>query len=541
MSSFVLHKAGQFVRLIAAGDDMPPERSHRLASFVDLSVKANAIATSFSERVPDRYWRLEYSKLVAAEGFAVLAQAGEIKRLAGTAGNSIGLENVIDMKRVWAAAIAILKESGYSVSGGSYVQILLRLRYWISVAIAFAVWAATLIRYGWGNSLPPETEGKLAIAVHGEITNRTRHVLAAASASGAISVAIVLGRPKARLSDISREWTSTFGIRSIPLCRPISICAAIRSVPQLFRQMLAGASILHVTGYSAAWADEIAVLYRMCLGTCSRTWWAGQHSCPAIVVYGHTGLADTSMLEKAQQVGGTKTVHWVHGISGGWNFAGYSDLGLFKCGYDAAMHERLPGYGRTCSVYQPEPDRRDIRGSRWLLMTNYAHPTNLFSGHGSVELEVATVQAVAGAARQSGLDLADLEWRPHPAFWSMPSSIRERVMAEASATGIRMPTSDDVLPSFNLFNAIFCTPSTSAIDVLRAGILPVIVAPHQLPEHTAYGAFPLHACDAEAVVRAVARLNETDAASRFYDDAWERLRPGPDTVALGDIAGLMTG
>jgi hypothetical protein len=259
------------------------------------------------------------------------------------------------------------------------------------------------------------------------------------------------------------------------------------------------------------------------------------------VVYGHTGLADTSMLEAAQQACGARTVHWVHGVSGGWNFVGYSDLGLFRCGYDAIVHRGLPGYGMTASIDLPKPVRSGREGTQWLLLTNYAHPTNPFSGHSAINLEVATVRLATDAARRSGVDVGDLIWRPHPMFWSMPSEIIKRVMADTAATGIRMPQPNDPAPMFKTFRTVLCTPSTAALEVLCEGILPVIVAPHRLPEASAYSAFPLHVADAETLVRAIADIGDAEAENRLYDEAWRRIAPGPGAVSVGDIFDLLDG
>ena len=539
MSSLVLQKTGNRVRIGPAGDTTQPQRIHSLASFVDMAPEAKALASSFSKRVNDRYWRLEYAKLVAAEGFAVLGQADEIARVAGSGDDPVLFDNVIKSDRVSVAAARALSATGHAVDGAGRASLFLRLRYGLSMGVAMAAWLSTLIRHGWGNRLPSEAGSGLIIAVHGEVSNRTGHVLAAAAQNSSVSAAIVLGRPRSALRTISREWASRFGLADIKLSRPISFAAAFKSMPELIRLLRAGAAILGDTGYSARWSDEIAVLYRMCLGACSRAWWRKQGASTAVVVYGQTGLADTSMLEEAQQAAGARTVHWVHGVSGGWNFAGYSNLGLFKCGHDAILHRSLPGYGKTASIVLPKPDRSGREGAQWLLLTNYAHPTNPLSGHGAIDLEIATVRLVADAAKRSGLDIGALVWRPHPMFWSLPSEIVKQVLAETSATGMRVPRPDDPAPQFKTFGAVLCTPSTAALDVLRAGILPVIVAPHRLPEGSAYSAFPLHATDAETLVHSVGEIGDAVAESRLYDDAWQRIAPGPGAVSMGDVLDLL--
>ncbi|HSM40248.1 MAG TPA: hypothetical protein VK862_05820, partial [Afifellaceae bacterium] len=240
MSSLVLQKTGNRVRIGPAGDTTQPQRIHSLASFVDMAPEANALASSFSKRVNDRYWRLEYAKLVAAEGFAVLGQADEIARVAGSGDDPVLFDNVIKSDRVSVAAARALSATGHAVDGAGRASLFLRLRYGLSMGVAMAAWLSTLIRHGWGNRLPSEAGSGLIIAVHGEVSNRTGHVLAAAAQNSSVSAAIVLGRPRSALRTISREWASRFGLADIKLSRPISFAAAFKSMPELIRLLRAG-------------------------------------------------------------------------------------------------------------------------------------------------------------------------------------------------------------------------------------------------------------------------------------------------------------
>jgi hypothetical protein len=524
---------------ISAGRTGDAAREHMLPSFVAMSGQANRIASRLSEAIGDRYWRLEYSKLIAGDGFAVIGQGQEIAEQAGSEETVQVFSGVIDPARVRFASAHELAAKGNGIVGMKSTGLLLRLRYLVSALTAFAVWLWSLLRFGWGNRLSA-CEGKAClIAVHGEISNRTRHVLAAAAQSDQVAAIIVLGRPVSSLAALRAQFSSELRLHETPVCRPIGIRAALRSLPRLFGLIVSGSSVASATGFMPRWQDEIAVLYRMCLGACSYEWWKEQAISPGIVVYGQTGLADTSMLEAAQQEAGAKTVHWVHGLSGGWNFTGLSDLGLFKCGLDADTHSKLPEYGKTGFFELPKPAYREGNGNRWLLLTNYAHPSNLYFGHGAVDLEIQTLRIATDAALRTGISSDQIVWRPHPVFWSLPIRTRNAILASVSDTGIALPEPDGAAPSYEEYRAVFCTPSTVAVEMLASGILPIIIAPHDIAPETVYTAFPLRAANASALEAALTSLADRPTVSALFETTWHRVRPGDADIGLADIVGRL--
>jgi hypothetical protein len=279
----------------------------------------------------------------------------------------------------------------------------------------------------------------------------------------------------------------------------------------------------------------------MCAGAGAGCWWEDQTATPGFVIYGQSGLADTSMLEAAQQNGGCRTVHWVHGLSGGWNFAGNSSLGLFKCGHDADLHSGLPEYGETDFLALPKPAFRVGSGEKWLLLTNYAHPSNPFHTHGSTDLEIGIVRMAAEAAAKADVSPTDLIWRPHPAFWSLSEAVRGRILKSVSDTGVRMPDRQDEAPRYGDFRTILCTLSTVAIDILTDGILPVIVTPHAIDAESAYAGFPFRAANSGQIADAVESLSDPVLAASSFEQAWLRIRPGNPDITLDEIITRLSG
>jgi len=241
------------------------------------------------------------------------------------------------------------------------------------------------------------------------------------------------------------------------------------------------------------------------------------------------------MLEAAQQSAGSRTVHWVHGLSGGWNFAGLSDFCLFRCGYDVDTHAGLPAYRETGYFQLPMPAYVPSREGGWLLLTSYAHLTNPFSSHGACDIEAEVVRMTIEAAEQTGVGVDRLHWRPHPVFWQLPNDLRERVLASVSGTGVTMPAPDSPMPVYDDYKIILCTFSTMAVEILTEGRLPIILAPHDIPAETPFGAFPLVGSNAGQLIDAVSRLDDQQAAADLFAQAWNRVRPADPEVSLERI------
>ncbi len=508
---------------------------HELPTFVELSIETNRIASRFAELIADPFWRLEYCKLIAADGFAALGLAKAIAETAKPNGKTETFGPVFDERRVLFACAYEFARRGVTVAGLRRMRLLMRLRFCISTVIAVLAWSWTVVRYGSRAHPPALAANDVLVSIHGEISNRTRHVLAAAGQATPCPAIIILGRPTESLASLKVRFSSQFGIVAPTLHRPISIGSALRSLPDLFKLVGSGINISSDTGFKPRWRDEIAVLYRMCAGSCATAWWAQQSVAAGAVIYGQSGLADTSMLERAQQETGCKTVHWVHGLTGGWNFAGYSDLGLFQCGHDADLHSRLPEYGETGFLALPRPDYCPGKGRNWLLLTNYAHPSNPFHSHGAVDFEIEVIRMAAEAALKSDAKPENLIWRPHPAFWSLAEATRARVLASLKGTGITLSGPGSDPPHYADYQTILCTLSTVALDVLIAGSLPVIVAPHALNPDTAYVGFPFHAADSDQLAAAADALSDSATAASSYEDTWDRIRPGTAGLTLDQI------
>ena len=505
-----------------------------------LFASANAIAGSSTAKIEDPLWRLEIAKLISTDGFTVIGQARQVVDTL-TSQPVVQFSDVVDAQRVRFAASQLLNREGIRTREWQWLRAFAAFRYLASCFIAYIIWIYTVFLNCFGDKFSARDDHGVLLAVHDEISNRTRHVLSASVAKSCQGI-ILLGRPKHSLKKLAKEIASEFDLSNVPLVRPFDLMSAFSSVGRLARQFRSGAGMSAVTGYKMAWRDEVSMLYRMCLGAAAAEWWRHVQGQPRMVIFGHTGLADTSMLEIAMQAAGSKTIHWAHGLSGGWNYAGHSDLGLFTCGHDADVHAKLPAYCEVEYLHRTMPVYRPGNGKKWLLLTNYAHLTNPFFGHGALAMEAGIVRMAADATRRVGNTTDNLEWRPHPVFWQLPQDARDTVLADVEAAGCKLPDPSSPMPDFEEFSIIMCTPSTAALDVLVSGRLPVIVSGHELAPETAYSVFVLAATDVDQLVQAVLRQSEQAEAAEIFKQTWHKVRPGAQSVSTEmldeKIAGL---
>ena len=91
------------------------------------------------------------------------------------------------------------------------------------------------------------------------------------------------------------------------------------------------------------------------------------------------------------------------------------------------------------------------------------------------------------------------------------------------------------MPAFGDYKVILSTFSTMAVEILADGRLPIIVAPHDIPAETPFGAFPLAGSNAGQLIDAVGRLDDQKAAADLFAQAWNRVRPADPDVSLERI------
>lgn len=391
------------------------------------------------------------------------------------------------------------------------------IRFWLTAALALAMLAVGLLV--WPGSRQ-RLQGRRGLALHAELSNRTRHVLESVAAGERPSFVLVLGVPRASLGPVKAAWTPFLG--GTPMVRPASFDSLLQSLPRAWRALARTRELDRTCPARPRWREQLALLARIVLGEASAGWW-GRHGCPSHITYGHTGNADTTRLELAQQAAGCTTVHAVHGISGGRNFIGRSDIALLRCGHDAAWHARLGGYGRCEFLPAQTPSwRRGEAGM--LLLSSLAHPMYLgWQLHGIAE-ESELLDAAARAADAAGV-AGPRWWMPHPALGTLPVAQQQAVRDQARRLGFAAP-----LPGVHFTQLarevrwIVSSESTVVVELLADGQLPVVWRSPWSDPDSALARYAPRASDPtelEAHLR-----TPDDERAKAFDAAWQVVAPG---------------
>jgi hypothetical protein len=423
------------------------------------------------------------------------------------------------------AIVCALQQQGQRVHGAGVYQWVDCMQYLLAVVTALSWWALSVLRcMGENYRVPPDKD--VLFAVHGEWSNRTRHLLGYCREGQGV---IVLGRPRVSLDALVLLWGQQLGLKSLRLVRPFNIRSVLLSLPTGIRLCMQGAGMLARYPYKPHFAEQVAIAYRCLLGTASAVWWQANATGVKTVVYGHTGIADTTLLEYQQHTGGVETIHAVHGISSGLNFTGHSSKALFHCEYDARWHDSLGGYGQCSALEAPCPSA--VAGDEGiLLLSNYVHPMNLWFRVFGTEEELQLLADVAAMADAIGVARQQVVWKPHPIFYTLPDTVQAEVTNAVRIQGFSTWASTASLDEALKFHWVISTRSTVALDILRLGILPVIYAPHEDGMTDVVSAFSLQSADVGGLVDAANTLQDCEARQVLLANCWARVKPSQSSL-----------
>lgn len=485
--------------------------------------KARLLAEFSSMPANAGVWRLELPKACLDEGEIAIGLAEYLAEQCcldpGREHAVRALEREVSVRSI----VLALRERGQSVAGGRAWQAWDRAQLAVAALAAMVMWLATLARSIHEPKLQM-TGAEWMLAVHGEWSNRTRHVLGWLKELEQPAPIIVLGRPRMGLEALAARLERELGVSSLQLIRPFSIVSAIVGLPAGIRLVVEGMGRVAGARFKPPFSQQAAMFYRVLSGAASACWWRrGGFQCK-VVIYGHTGLGDTTQLELAQQKTGARTVHVVHGVSAGLNFVGLSDHAFWHTGHDAAWHRRLGGYG-ACHAPPLDPPVCSRGPQGWLMMTNYLHPMNRAYRTFGVRDELRVLEAVAKVADAMLVPREAVVWKPHPVFEGLPGPVRTSVLEVVSHLGFKIWNPTWEYEAVRRFHVVFCTASTVAIDLLKWGILPVLLDMQPLDPKTAIAQLPLRA-DGWTVIQNMLHEVVDDAEYDWqFDGAWQRIAP----------------
>ncbi|MFZ1742041.1 MAG: hypothetical protein WAT93_04260 [Pontixanthobacter sp.] len=379
-------------------------------------------------------------------------------------------------------------------------------------------------------------------ALHCEDTTRTRHLRTALVRHremhpDQILPVILLGRPAARVSQAWRYVDPRAELRSHPTVRPLSFGSFLRAISAMEAHIFSG--VRQTARYSGAisFRDRIAMSYRMMQGAVHAKWWQAASGGLNIryALFGHTGNADTSQLERAMQANGTRTMHVVHGTNIGWPFAGLSDVAVFPSGADARLGASLPAYRRCIHLPLQRPEV-SVGDGNWALLTSYTHLQHpSFADEGST-LDIRLVDYVRKAAERLGQDPAKIYWRPHPQIELVDQAEKARLVAAVAQAGFTRWPDDLPYARLGAFSAVITSPSTAVTDALRLGQPAIIASMSPLQRDLLYCAYPLliegdqFAARLEPLVAAITQVIEMQSRRKAFRQAWASIEPGSEAT-----------
>lgn len=527
-----------------------PAGAHHVSFDPDnAEITSTVIVSKAVSRVRDAIWQLELAaNATNADKVAMLAGQELARAALNSDGTAKSFATAIPNDVSGDASLQSLKyELGIAANssniGNTVLHIVACKLAWLS-----ALWL--LLRYGGssprtlGNFANDSISGGTVIALHAEDTTRTRHLRGALAKHlddhNQRQLLLLLGRPSAGVKAALRALDPKGQLGEIDVRRPMNVRALLRTIPQTIARLANGVSATGAVPFPIPMRERIAMAYRMIQGTAQAQWWqsavgpsavgpSAASQSPATALFGHTGTADTSILELAMQSCGAQTIHVVHGTNVGWPFAGLSDAAIFQTSADAQLGATLPAYQRCTYIPATCPPLRAGLGSgdgRWAVLTSYTHLSHPAYHQNGADADIALIQMAAQAAARMGQPPEKILWRPHPHIEVVATAERARLLAAVKAAGFtRWP---DSLPydALGSFSAVMTSPSTVLTDALRVGQPAIVVSLTPLQDDLIYNRPNLLVRDLDGLLSALQGIADPAGASDRLRMAWDAIEPG---------------
>lgn len=366
------------------------------------------------------------------------------------------------------------------------------------------------------------------LAVHAEDSNRVMHLVRLVSGSpNSFASLVFIGRVRARglrqaLARIRAEGASTshtvlpVGWRGLWIALALSgqVVSVIRS--------------LHLRGLPIdSFAARVATLTRIIHGMQLANWTSGQPVEGGTWILGHAGTADTTIIERALHISGAMSCHLVHGVSDGHVWDGTSDVGVFRCGWDARHYRSFSGYRRCVTFGLPCPEYHagPPLGGAVLLLSNIAHPTNPLYCRGGVSAACRVIRATCKSIMRVFGSERRILYRPHPSFYTLPRAEQDRVQALIAGIGVGFsPRGSSLEEEILCAHDVVCSRSSTIIDVMSLGRVPLTFdVDAEDPPHIC-DVFPKLSDLADNELRDSLVSGERDRA--HHQRLWEEVAPG---------------
>ena len=403
-----------------------------------------------------------------------------------------------------------------------------------ALLIALITFSAGIIRRREKNKLNGHYHA--LYAVHAEWSTRTVQLWKYLSDKEA--TVILLGRPVGQPSIKSfYKYLTLKGINTerINLIRPFSLSAYKKTITSSVSEARNFLEVLACFTQSIGFFPNIKqlakMIYRLLLGRSYKFWMAEQDFTTDMCIFGHSGVADSGSLDYAFRERGITTKHWLHGASHGQNFFGYSSVAICQSKHDKELTESLGGYERATFVPHSMPDQAKGNG-KWLLMTNWLHPQNRHFRQFGARDEIMLLEQVAAAAKRLDISPGEIVWRPHPVFNKLQSAVQNKVRQNIVTHGFREWLENAPFSSISEYSVVLCTVSTTIIDTLKFGVVPLVHIFQAFDEVIYVNALPkfLLINNAEQMVNAIHKLSDPEFKKLCFHEAWNSIMPSANKV-----------
>lgn len=380
----------------------------------------------------------------------------------------------------------------------------------------------------------------VVFAIHAEDSTRSRHMLPLLSEKQSLPVQVILlGAPSRQAHARMRALLSLAGQNSITCIYPWTTKGILRQIQKAPEELRAGLRNLtdfcHQTGWQPRVIDCSGIIYRRFAGNVMADWWQQQNSNADLAVFGHTGTADTCLLEAAMQQSGLKTMHVLHGVTAGYNFWAKSSIALCTSKYEAGLTARLGGYAKAVHIPSIQPAIVS-RTRRILIASNYLHPQNpSYQKHG-VRDEITFIRNVLDACNRLNIGSQDICWKAHPVFDRIPAAQQRKILDFLAEQGIAVQPARQAISQVIGDCMVISTLSTAAFDILRTGTVPILYLAQPADDALFHAAWlpGLKVRTSDQIVAALELLMDDPQHALLFQQTWDALGPGapPDTAFI---------
>lgn len=418
-----------------------------------------------------------------------------------------------------------LERGGARVAGGWRRRSRLRLILDLAILAALVWLAISIVRsLRWQRLV--RQDARTVVALHTEAANRTKHVRKALAGRNPADTQVLfvgrlhMGRAAAEEMLAEAGWRHGFALAW-------DWRAALAGIPEGLRIVRQAPAAIDAAGFRPAFAQLAAIVLRIFLGTASAWRWKRADRSADTVVFGHVGRADTILPEAAMQAGGARTVHWMHGVTVGRAYQGVSNLCVTLCGHDARWHDAILNYRSNRHFPVPRPAFRMGGRPGWAVLTNmthygYTHFPSVGPAH-----ELQLIDLVAELARREGVDPSLVTWKPHPVFYQSDPDTRALVTRKLGEAGLTLwPSESMPFDETAAFETLIVAPSGAALDMLKAGRLPVLTEFQPIDPGHVLAQLEPRCHDLESLAAALAVARDRKRAEALFAKVWERAEPG---------------